>query len=85
LKEKTMEVRSRFIAPERMGVWIVVAFGTAILALVLAFWTSREARVGALVTQTEVINLNQRLQSLEKAASNPAPSAPAAAAPAPTK
>jgi hypothetical protein len=80
-----MEVRSRFIAPERVGVWIVVAFGTAVLALVLAFWTSREVRVGALVTQTEVINLNQRLQSLERAANKPAPVAPAAMEQAPAK
>ena len=73
-----MEERSRFIAPQRMGVWIVVAFGTAVVALVLGFWNIREDRLGALVTQTEVFNLNQRLQALEKAANKPAPAAPAA-------
>ena len=80
-----MEERSRFIAPQRMGVWIVVALGTALLALVLAVWNVREDRVGVLVTQTEVINLNARLQALEKAANKPAPAAPAAVQAAPAK
>jgi hypothetical protein len=80
-----MEERSRFIAPQRMGVWIVVAFGTAVLALVLAFWTAREVHVGALVTQTEVLTLNARLQALERAGNKPAPVAPAAVQQAPAK
>ncbi len=61
-----MEERSRFINPKRMGIWVVVGFGTALLALILAFEGMREARLGAVVAQAEVLNLNKRVQTLER-------------------
>lgn len=75
-----MEERSRFINPKRMGVWIVVSFGLAVLALVTAIMGMRESRVGAVVTQAEVIKLNERIMALEKMRAPPPMHAPAAGA-----
>lgn len=72
-----MEERSRFINPKRMGIWVVVAFGTALIALVLAFVGIREARVSALVTQVEVVKLLDRIQALERRQAPPTPAATA--------
>jgi hypothetical protein len=77
-----MEGRSRFIDPKRMGVWIVVSFGLAILALVTAIMGMRESRVGAVVTQAEVLKLNERIVALEKMRPPPMHAPAAGAAPA---
>jgi hypothetical protein len=61
-----MEERNRFIDPKRMGTWLVVALGTALVALILAAFSIREARLGAMVTQVEVIKLLDRIQALER-------------------
>ena len=78
-----MEERSRFINPKRMGIWVVVGVGTALLALILAFEGMREARLSAVVAQAEVLNLNKRVQTLERERAAPLP-APAST-PAPAK
>lgn len=74
-----MESRSRFVAPERMGAWVAVAFGLAILALITAIWGVREARAVSAVTQVQILKLDERLRALEGARS----AAPAATTPAP--
>jgi hypothetical protein len=79
-KEFMMEERNRFIDPKRYGIWIVVSFGLALLALLTAIMGTHEGRVGAVVTQTEVIKLNERIVALEKKLA--APAVPAAVAPA---
>lgn len=61
-----MENRNRFIAPQRMGVWIVVALGTALAALVVAVWGIMESRTGFVVQQVELLKFDQRIKSLEK-------------------
>jgi hypothetical protein len=75
-----MEERNRFIDPKRYGIWIAVAFGLALLALVATIMGIHENRMGAVVTQVEVLNLNNRIVELEK--KQAVPTAPAVAAPA---
>ncbi len=72
-----MEVRSRFIAQERMGAWVIVTLGIAVLALLTAIWGIREARLGSVVAQVEVLKLDERIKALEAArpAAAPAPAA----------
>jgi len=80
-----MEARSRFIDPKRMGAWIVVAFGLAILALVTAVMGMRESRIGAVVTQAEVLKLSDRISALERMRAPPPMQAPADAPAPPAK
>lgn len=61
-----MENRNRFIAPQRMGIWIVIALGTALAALVVAVWGIMESRTSYAVMQIEIIKLDQRINMLEK-------------------
>lgn len=70
-----METRNRFIAPQRMGAWLVVALGTAIAAFVIAIWGVMESRTSSAVLQVELLKFDQRIKSLEKApkAAMPAP------------
>lgn len=75
-----MEERSRFINPKRYGIWIAVSFGLALIALLTAFLGTREGRIGAMVTQTEVIKLNERIVALERSRATPAPAASVAPA-----
>lgn len=73
-----MQERNRFIAPERMGAWVIVAFGTGLLALVMAFAGMYESRIGMALSQVEVIKLNERIRALEQVRA-PAPAKPAPA------
>lgn len=75
-----MEVRSRFIAQERMGTWLVVTLGVAVLALLTAIWGIREARLGSVVAQVEVLKLDERIKALEAARPSEPAAAPAPAA-----
>jgi hypothetical protein len=77
-----MEERNRFIDPKRYGIWIAVAFGLALLALVTTIMGIHENRMGAVVTQVEVLNLNNRIVALEHAGAAPATAPAAHAAPA---
>ena len=76
-----MEKRNRFIAPERMGTWVVTSMGVALVALVLAVYGIREARLSSVVSQVEVIKLNQRLMALESKQAPPTAVTPRPAAP----
>lgn len=60
-----METRNRFIAPHRMGTWVVTTLGVALVALLLAVFGIREARVSAVVSQVEILKLNDRIKALE--------------------
>lgn len=73
-----MESRSRFIAPERMGAWLVVTLGVALLALITAIWAVRESRVASIVAQAQVLKLDERIRALEAERSG-APAMPTAA------
>ena len=80
-----MEARNRFIAPERMGAWIIVSLGTALAAFVISIWGVLESRATGAVLQVELIKYNERIQALEKpkaAAAMPAPAMAPAIAPA---
>lgn len=74
-----MATRSRFIAQERMGTWLVVTLGVAVLALVAAIWGVMESRTGSMVAQVQVLKLDERIRALEAAR----PAEPAVAMPAP--
>lgn len=74
-----MEIRNRFIAPERMGAWLVVTLGTAIAAFVIAVWGVMESRTSAVVLQVELLKFDQRLKSLERAPKAAMPAMPAEA------
>ena len=74
-----MESRNRFIAPERVGAWLIVAFGLALLALVMSINGMMESRATNALVQVEVLKLSDRIKALEsKPASMPAaPAEPA--------
>ena len=83
-----MESRSRFISQERMGAWLVVTLGVAVLALVAAIWGLQESRLASALAQAEVLKLDERIRALEAArpaAAMPAPAEAAMPAPAETK
>jgi hypothetical protein len=61
-----MEERIRFIDPKRFGIWISIAFGVAVLALVMALFGLRESRVGTALTQLEVVKLSDRIKAVEQ-------------------
>lgn len=71
-----MDSRNRFIAPERVGIWLMVAFGLAVLALITAIWGVRESRATNAFVQLEILKLSGRIKAQE---SKPAamPAAPA--------
>ncbi len=71
-----MDSRNRFIAPERVGIWLMVAFGLAVLALITAIWGVRESRATNAFVQLEILKLSDRIKAQE---SKPAamPAAPA--------
>lgn len=68
-----MEIRNRFIAPHRMGAWLVVTLGTAIAAFVIAVWGVLESRISFAVLQVEILKVDQRIKSLEKSPSGAMP------------
>jgi hypothetical protein len=68
-----MEERNRFIDPKRMGTWVVVALGVAVLALVTAFAGLQESRLGGAATQVEILKLHERLLALERVRVAPKP------------
>jgi hypothetical protein len=88
-----MEGRSRFIKPERMGIWIVAALMVAMLAFLLAVKANRDVALLTGISQGEVVLLHKRIVALEakqaqkavqlRAESQPAQPAPEAATPAP--
>lgn len=75
-----MEVRSRFIAQERMGAWVIVTLGIAVLALVMALWGLQESRLTVAVNQMQFLKLDERIKALEAARPSEPAAAPAPAA-----
>lgn len=76
-----MEIRNRFIAPQRMGAWLVVALGTALAAFVIAVFGVMESRTSYAVLQVQLLKFDTRIKSLGKspiaATPSQAPSMPA--------
>lgn len=68
-----METRHRFIAPERMGAWLVTTLGTAVAALVIGVWGIMESRATTATLQVELLKFDERMKSLEESASRNAP------------
>jgi hypothetical protein len=60
-----MTTRHRFIKPERMGAWTVVALGVGLVALVLSTYTLRHLKVAVAVQQVQVMKLEARVRALE--------------------
>lgn len=79
-----METRNRFIAPERMGAWLVVTLGTAVAAFVIAAWGVYESRTISTVQQVELLKFDERIKALEQSPKAALP-APTAAMPAESK
>lgn len=74
-----MENRNRFIAPQRVGAWLIVTLGTATAALVIAVWGVLESRTSYSVLQVELLKFDERIKSMEGSpkAAMPAPLMPA--------
>lgn len=74
-----MEQRNRFIAPGRIGAWLIVTLGTATAALVISVWGVLESRTSYSVLQVELLKFDQRVKSVEAAPklAMPSPAMPA--------
>lgn len=70
-----MDVR-HIIEPERLGLWTAAAFILALLALVMGFYSIYRSNQLALVTQTQMLMLNKKVEASQQMA----PAAPAAPA-----
>lgn len=66
------------IDPERHGIWIAAAFVIALLALILALIGLKQINELHLVTQTEILMLNKKVEDGQAAAPAAAPAEPAA-------
>ncbi len=66
------------IDPERHGIWIAATFVIALLAMVVALIGLKQINELHLVTQTEILMLNKKVEDGQAAA--PAAAAPAEAA-----
>jgi hypothetical protein len=60
------------IEPERFGIWIAVTFVIALLALVMAFIAINRADEAAMITQTEILLLNKKIEGSQPAVAAPA-------------
>ncbi len=69
-----MEIK-HIIEPERMGLWVAVAFILALLALAVAVVAISRGNQLALVTQTQMLMLNKKVEASQQKA----PAAPAMA------
>lgn len=67
------------IDPERYGIWIAATFVLALLALVVALISIKQINELHLVTQTEILMLNKKVEGGHLAAPAVAPAEPAAA------
>lgn len=77
-----MADEKHIIEPQRLGLWVAVAFVIALLALAMSIISMKRTSDQMIVTQAEILLLNKRIQALQKdVAPAPVP-APAAAAPA---
>lgn len=60
-----METRPRFIAPHRLGTWVVTTLGTALAALVISVWGLMESRATTATLQVELLKFDERIKALE--------------------
>lgn len=63
------------IEPERLGLWVAASFVLALLALVVAIVAIQRNAELAVVTQSEVMMLNQKIVENQPAAAAEAPAA----------
>ena len=63
------------IEPERIGLWVAASFVLALLALVVAIVAIHRNAELAVVTQSEVMMLNQKIVKNQPAAAAEAPAA----------
>lgn len=69
-----MAEEKHIIEPQRLGLWVAAAFILALLALVLALVNMKRTGEGLLISQTEILLLNKKIEALQKQVS-PAPPA----------
>lgn len=72
-----MSEEKHLLEPQRLGLWVAVAFALALLAVALSMINLKRNTELTILTQTEVLLLKQQMQGLNKDAL-PAPTAPAA-------
>ncbi len=70
---------NHIIEPERHGIWIAATFVIALLALILALIGLKQINELHLVTQTEILMLNKKVEEGQAAAPASTPAEPAAA------
>lgn len=63
------------IEPERIGLWVAASFALALLALVVAIVAIQRNAELAVVTQSEVMMLNQKIVENQPASAAEAPAA----------
>lgn len=56
------------IEPERMGLWVSAAFIVGLLGLVVAFISMHRLNTATHLNQLQLIQLNQKIESLQKGA-----------------
>jgi len=74
---------SHIIEPERQGLWIAVGFVVALLALVVGSVAIYRIDVVGVVTQTEVLMLNKKIEQLKSEQAKQSSGAPQQAVPTP--
>ncbi|SFN18844.1 hypothetical protein SAMN05660284_00809 [Formivibrio citricus] len=67
-----MSEEKHIIEPQRLGIWVAAAFILALLALVLSLINLKRTGEGLLISQTEILLLNNKIEALQKNAAMPA-------------
>ncbi len=68
-----MDNINHVITPERMGLWMAVTFAVALLALVIALVGVHRFNDALYATQTEILLLNQKIDTLQSGTAAAAP------------
>ena len=66
-----MSDEKHIIEPQRLGLWVAVTFILALLALVLSLVNMKRTGEGLLISQTEILLLNKKIEALQKDATPP--------------
>lgn len=66
-----MSEEKHIIDPQRLGVWVAATFVLALLALVLSLVNLKRTGEGLLISQTEILLLNNKIEALQKNAAQP--------------
>lgn len=72
-----MSEEKHIIEPQRLGIWVAATFVLALLALVLSLINMKRTGEGLLISQTEILLLNNKIEALQKNVAA-MPAAPAA-------